>query len=104
MGAGGITRLKVLHSYDARLSENGYRGLNYSRYQNPELDGLLDRYLATIPRTPRMDALRQVVHFMTDQLNIMTLYYNASPTMVSNRLQNVGADPSWNAQEWMLAG
>jgi peptide/nickel transport system substrate-binding protein len=102
MGAGGITRLKVLHSYDARLADNGYRGLNYSRYQNTELDGLLDKYLSTIPRGPRMDALRAVVRFMTDQLNIMTLYYNASPTMVSNRLQNVGADPSWNAQEWIV--
>jgi peptide/nickel transport system substrate-binding protein len=100
MGAGGITRLKELHSYDARLPENGYRGLNYARYQNAEFDALLDRYLSTIPRAPRMDALRQVIRHMTDQLSIMTLYYNASPTMVSNRIQNAGADPTWNAHEW----
>ena len=37
---------------------------------------------------------------MSDQLNIMTLYYNATPTMVSNRMVNVGADPTWNVHEW----
>ena len=71
---------------------------------NAEFDALLDRYLTTIPRAPRIDALRQVVHHMTDQLNIMTLYYRASPTMVSNRLRNVGPDPTWNAQDWTLVG
>jgi peptide/nickel transport system substrate-binding protein len=100
MGAGGITRLKDLRSVDARLPENGYRGLNYSRYQSPEYDALLDRYLSTIPAGPRMDALRNVIRHMTDQLNIMTLYYNASPTMVSSRMVNVGPDPTWNAHEW----
>jgi len=100
MGAGGITRLKELHSYDARLAVNNYRGLNYARYMNAENDALLDRYLATIPRAPRMDALRDVIRHMTDQLNIMTLYYNASPTMVSSRMVNVGADPTWNVHEW----
>lgn len=104
MGAGGITRLKELHSYDARLAENNYRGLNYSRYMSAEYDALLDRYLATIPRVPRMDALRDVVRHMTDQLNIMPLYYNASPTMVSNRMLNVGADSTWNVHEWEVRG
>jgi len=104
MGAGGITRLKELRSVDARLPENNYRGLNYSRYMNAEYDALLDRYLASIPRAARMDSLRDVIRHMTDQLNIMPLYYNASPTIVSSRMVNVGADPTWNVHQWEVRG
>jgi len=103
-GAGGIENLQNLRSIDARLPENNYSGRNYARYMNAEFDALLHRYLTTIPRAPRVDALRQVVQHMSDQLNIMPLYYRASPTMVSNRLQNVGPDPTWNAQDWKLVG
>lgn len=103
-GAGGIENLQNLRGIDARLPVNNYSGRNYARYMNAEFDALLDRYLTTIPQGPRIDALRQVIRHMTDQLNIMTLYYRASPTMVSNRLRNVGADPTWNAHEWTLVG
>ena len=47
-----------------------------------------------------MEALRAVVHHMTDQLNVMNLYYRAFVTMVSNRVENASADPTWNAREW----
>jgi peptide/nickel transport system substrate-binding protein len=103
-GAGGIENLQNMRGVDARLPENNYSGRNYARYMNAEFDTLLDRYLTTIPREPRIDALRQVIRHMTDQVVIMTLYYRASPTMVSNRLRNVGPDPTWNAQEWTLVG
>jgi len=95
-----VARIKDLHSSEARLAERGFRGLNYSRYMNPEFDALLDRYLASVPRAERMEALRAVVHHMTDQLNVMTLYYRAFVTMVSNRVVNASADPTSNAHEW----
>jgi peptide/nickel transport system substrate-binding protein len=101
-GAGGIENLQNMRGVDARLPENNYSGRNYARYINAEFDVLLHRYLTTVPRAPRADALRQVIHHMTDQLVIMPLYYRASPTMVSDRLQNVGPDPTWHAQEWAL--
>jgi hypothetical protein len=37
---------------------------------------------------------------MTDQLNMMTLYYATASTMISNRMLNAGRDPTWNAPQW----
>jgi ABC-type transport system substrate-binding protein len=102
-GGSGVGRLKELHSSQARVPENNYTGGNYSRYSNPEFDAHIERFTSTIPRRERMDALRQVVGHMTDQLSMMNLFYAASTTMVHNRMQNAGRTPSWNAQEWDLA-
>ena len=101
-GSGGVRNIQNLRSVDARLAENNYSGRNYARYMNPEFDALIDRYVSSIARAPRMDALRQVVRHMSDQLNILPLYYRAVPSLVSNRLQNVGPDPTWHAHEWTL--
>jgi peptide/nickel transport system substrate-binding protein len=102
-GASGVTRLKELHSSQARVPENNYTGGNYSRYMNAEFDAALERFTSTIPRRERVDALREVVRHMTDQLNMMNLFYAAATTMMHNRMRNAGRAPSWNAQEWDVA-
>lgn len=99
-GASGVVAVKNSHGTQARLPENNYTGSNYSRYINPEFDALIDRFLATIPQGERMDALRAVVHHMTDQVTMMNLYYATSSTMAKLRMVNVGPDPTWNAHEW----
>ncbi len=102
-GESGVGRLKELHSVQARLPENNYTGGNYSRYRTPEFDALIERFVTTIPRAERMQVLKQVVHHMSDQLNMMNLFYAATTTMVANRLVNVGRAPSWNAHQWDLS-
>src|SRR5581483_454007 len=42
------------HSNQARLAENNFVGENRSRYMNPDLDALIDRYLVTIPHAERV--------------------------------------------------
>ena len=85
------------------IPQNRFVGGNRSRYMNPELDGLIDRYLATIPFAPRMQALGGIVHHVSDQLNVIGLFYDLRTTLVSNRLRNVTAQyPTWNAHEWEL--
>jgi ABC-type transport system substrate-binding protein len=101
-GGSGVAAIKNSHGSQARLPENNYTGSNYSRYQNPEFDALIDRYQSTIPHPERMEALRQVVRHMTDQLNMMNLYYATSSTMLSNRMVNAGRDPTWNVHQWDL--
>ncbi len=90
---------------ESALPENNYRGNNRMRYQSAELDALIDRFYRTVPRNERVEVLGEIIHHMTDQVIPIGLFYNASPTMISNRLVNVGpggasVPPSWNVQEW----
>ncbi len=103
----GRARLVALHSAEARLPERGFTGSNNGRYQNRELDALIDRYQTTVPMGERMQVATQIVHHMTDQLPVMGLFYNLFPAVISNRLVNVspptgveGARQAWNAHEW----
>jgi peptide/nickel transport system substrate-binding protein len=98
-GGSGVLAIKSSHGSQARLPENNYTGSNYSRYQNPEFDALIDRFLTTIPPQPRMEALRAVVNHMTDNLTMMNIYYAMSSTMISNKMVNTGRFPSWNIHE-----
>jgi len=101
-----IRGLQRLHSAEARLPETGYVGSNYGRYMVPEFDALLDRYYVTIPKRERIQALGDVIHHISDQLNVMGLFYDAEPLMVGSRVLNVAANRAarsssmWNAHEW----
>ncbi len=99
-GGSGVIAVPNTLGSQSRLPENNFTGSNYARYQNPEYDALVDKYLTTIPEHDRIEALRVVMHAMTDQLNLMTLYYATSSTMISNRMVNAGRDPTWNAPQW----
>ena len=99
-GSSGVEAIKNSHGSQARLPENNYTGSNYSRYINPEFDALIDRFLTTIPRPERMEALRQVVRHMTDQVNMMNLYYATTSTMVKNNVENVPVRLPWNVEQW----
>lgn len=101
--------LPNLHSSRTRLPENNFLvpgAGNHTRYTNPEFDALLDRYLTTIPKQERIEVLGQIVYHISDQLNLMGLFYNGSPDMISHRLLHVttqrasGSTISWNAHEW----
>ncbi|MPZ15753.1 MAG: hypothetical protein GEU73_15250 [Chloroflexi bacterium] len=105
-----INGLLRLHSSNAPLPENNFRVTgNHSRYLIPEFDALIEKLFATIPRQERVQVLGQVVHHISDQLNVMGLYYGVEPAMITNRLQQAGARKvqtsvqSWNAHEWELS-
>src|SRR5207245_9916555 len=91
----------VLRSAEAPLPETNYAGRNRSRYMNPEFDGLIERYLATVAVPDRMEILGQIVHHVSDQLNAMGLFYDLKSFLISNRIRNVNAArATWNVNEW----
>ncbi len=96
------------HSSQTPLPENAYRGNNRTRYRSPELDSLIDRYLATIPRQERLRFLGDALHHLTDNLVVMGIFYIVEPTLITDRLLNVHerrseeATHTWNAHEWEL--
>ncbi len=83
-----------------KTAENGYRG-NHTGYSNPEYDALVERYLTTIPKAERLRVAGQAIHHLTDQLVVMTTFYNSQPQAVSNRIKNAPHNASvTNIQEW----
>jgi peptide/nickel transport system substrate-binding protein len=104
---------EFLHSSQAPTPENNFRApspRNRSRYQNPEYDALLDRYLATIPPAERLPVLGQIMHHLTDRALVTGLVYSGEPLMIGHRLRNVAAvkasnaTPVWNAHLWEVSG
>lgn len=100
----GVSRMVSLHSGQARTAERNYQGTNNGRYQNAELDGLIDRFQMTIPWAERMQVAGQIVRHLTEQLPVLSLFYDALPIFVSNRLLNVhpSGNLAWNVHEWEL--
>ena len=91
----------ALHTSRSPLPSNNYQVTgNYPRYMNPEYDALADRYYATIPRPERMEVLRQIVHWQTDQALAVALFQYVDPALISHRLKNVVPGSRWNLQEW----
>lgn len=103
----GLERLVAYHSAEARLPERNFTGNNNGRYINADLDALVVRFVATMPRPERMAIAGQIVRHITDQLPVLPLFYDATPSLVRNRLHNVtpltGSDDgrqSWNVHQW----
>jgi peptide/nickel transport system substrate-binding protein len=105
-GGGDTSYLERLRSSQAPLPENNFVGRNKVRYMSSELDGLIERFFVTVPWDTRMEALRPIVHHISDQVVIIQLFYTANPTMIAHRLHGVSESLStlsvvtWNAHEW----
>jgi hypothetical protein len=107
---GGVTARTIgrFHSASTPLPENGFRTIgNNARYQNAELDGLVDRYLVTIPLGERQRLLAGIVRHQSEHLTFLPLFYEVTPTMVAHRILNVNArgerfTEAWNAHEWSV--
>lgn len=98
--------LRHLHGSTARVAPD-YSGRNRARYVNAEFDGLLDRFYTTIPVQERTVVLGQIMRHISDQLNVMGLFYHVYPTMIGVRLVNIyagreGSTQAWNAEQWDL--
>lgn len=95
------------HYHSSRIPQSGnnFFGLNRSRYASPELDGLIDQYLVTVPQQERAQVVSQIVRHWTDQLVTMGMFYTTTHALVSNRVTGVVPRGSistevWNAHEW----
>ena len=104
-GGGASEIVERYHSKQARTAENRYAGSNRSRYMDPALDAIIERYQVTIPVEPRLDLARQVVRHITENLVIMPLFWDTWPGVQTSRLHNAtaasgGGTAAWNVHEW----
>ncbi len=85
-------------------ADNGYQGANAAHYGSGELDGLIQRYITTVPFAERTVALGGIVHAQSDQVMLLPLFFQGSAFVLgSPRLQNVLAGQVWNAHRWDLS-
>lgn len=106
----GLWDLNRYHSSQAGTPENNFRQTsNRARYMNPELDALIDRYMATISAKDRSAILAQILQHQTDRVTVIGLWYNTEAIAVASRLDRVFAKKTgegtqiWNAHEWDIA-
>jgi len=106
---GGRDKLTSFHSSEARLPERNFTGGNNGRYLNADLDTLVDKYTVTIPPAERLVVTGQIVHHLTDQLPVLPLFFDATPSLIHNRVKGVtplsgdeNGRQAWNAQEWSV--
>ncbi len=112
LGAGDIgvspDVVRRYHSSLIALPENRFQVTgNNPRYNNAELDSLIDRYAVTIPHPERMALLGQIVHHLSDQIPSLGLFYVVDSTIFSKRISGMTkrtekATQAWNAEEWDL--
>ncbi len=80
--------VNCFHSSQARTAQTRFNGPNRSRYMNPELDALLERFITTVPLRERVQPLREAIRIETEEAVWMGLFRGAYNTLMSNRLQN----------------
>jgi ABC-type transport system substrate-binding protein len=101
-GPAGLASFVNYLSSKQKTAENNWRG-GHTGYANPEYDALVDRYFTTIPKADRIRAGGQALHHMTDQLVVMTTFYNTQPQIVSNRVKNAPNNASVaNIYSWEI--
>ena len=63
---------------------------------------IADRLYVTIPRPERMEVLRQIMRYVSENLNVMGLFYDGDFVFSNNRLQNIAGNESeiWTVPEW----
>jgi peptide/nickel transport system substrate-binding protein len=96
------SQVSRLHSSLTPLPENQFVGSNYARYVDPELDARIDQFLTTIPRGERVQILGEIMHDISEQLNLLGMFYDADFTFISNRFGNIGAreTTAWDIHLW----
>jgi peptide/nickel transport system substrate-binding protein len=106
-GPSGLLGLHLVSSTQVPRAENNWVGQSSSRYSSPEYDALYDRYLTTVPRRERMQALARLIEHLAAYLPVLPVYFRVAPSMIANRV--VGAGPeqtfreqAWNAHAWEL--
>lgn len=99
-GGAELQSLPNYTSANIATPENNYAGQYRTRYKSAELDGLIERYSATIPTAERTRILGDVVAFMSEHLVYMPLFHDVEPTMIGNRIANAAARHTFSSNTW----
>ena len=97
-----LTNLSSFHGRETPFAESRWIGSNVPRYQNAELDGLIDRYFVTVPIPERTQVAGLIMRHISDQLNMMHVFYDSEPALISNRIVEAHGRGSESTQTWNI--
>ena len=97
-----LTNLSSFHGRETPTAESRWIGSNVPRYQNAELDALIDRYFVTVPIPDRTQVAGQIMRHISDQLNMMHIFYDSEPALISNRVLEARGRGSESTQTWNI--
>jgi peptide/nickel transport system substrate-binding protein len=105
---GGSAHEPALVNYtSARISrpENRWIGINRGGWINQEYDRLIEAFLTTLDRRERNQLVVQAVKVLTEELPMLSLYFNPYVQAVPAGLRGVnaraaGTEVTWNIHEW----
>jgi peptide/nickel transport system substrate-binding protein len=102
-----------LHSSNFPSAENQWVGGNRGRYENPEVDALLERISMTLDRGQRQELVRELARFISAELPILGVLFYPAMAMHNSVVRNVRPpravaeagrlSMTWNAHEWEKA-
>lgn len=105
--SGNLRGIVNYHTSKQKTPENNWTG-SYTGHSNLEYDAIIDRYQATIPIQERVRVVGDALRYMTDQVVVMTLFWDVEPVSFVNRLRGVmgrgiQSNHTWNVHEWTLS-
>jgi len=94
--------LANFHTSAIPTPESKYVGINYARYSNPDLDGMIDKTLSEITYFAAGQGLPRQRVLMSQNLNLMAQFYDLGFVAKSTRLTDIGAAETafWSIQNW----
>lgn len=83
------------------------KGRNFIAYSNEEMDKALEEGHSTLDFAKRQKAYFKMQEILTDDLPVISLYFNANISAANEKLMNYKPNPTfqtnyWNAHEWWL--
>jgi peptide/nickel transport system substrate-binding protein len=90
----------VTHSREIATEGNRWGGRNTQGYNNPALDGILDRLIVTVDERQRVDLHRQLLQEGMGDVAFVPLYWQADPILLVKGVKGIRNSGSWNMYEW----
>ncbi len=106
-GPSGEATIAQHNSAELPRPDNRWTGANRGGWSNPEFDGLAGTFNATLDRSERARLLAQMVRILTEDVGVISLYFNLNVTAFGSSLRGPSiavpeSDIAWNVHEWEL--
>jgi peptide/nickel transport system substrate-binding protein len=99
-----VFTLDRLHTRRTVTAENRWTGTNNGGYNNPTVDGILDRLNATIDPTARVALHRDLLREQLGDVGAILLYWNPEPVPALKSVTGIKGAATWNFYEWDKQG
>ncbi len=90
----------TLHSSEIPTEENKWVGSNYTGYQNPEMDRLIDEVEITLNKEERKQIFDRIQNLYVEELPVLPLYFRSDSFIIPKWLK--GIEPTGNISSTTL--